>query len=81
MTLGRFKSRMEPVTGIPPSAMRLVLKMPGRPDVAMEGRERAGESEEEVLLGRWGLVEGGEILVSSFFLLVLYTVEKNEKAS
>ncbi len=57
-SVAQLKTKLEPVTGIPPSSQRLTLKLPGQEDVPIEA-----EDEERVQLGRWPLQPYAEIQV------------------
>lgn len=58
-TLQQVKSKLETMTGVPPSSQRLRLKTPGQPDQWVEG--------DDSLIGDWGLVRGSEIEVYTPF--------------
>ncbi|MCJ1367540.1 hypothetical protein MMC16_006674 [Acarospora aff. strigata] len=58
-TVAQLKTKLEPVTGIPPSAQKLVLKLPDQNGVVLEA-----EDEESVRLGRWPLQPYAEIIVT-----------------
>ncbi|PGG98526.1 hypothetical protein AJ79_08840 [Helicocarpus griseus UAMH5409] len=51
-TVSQLKSKLETMTGIPPSSQRLRLKAPGREDQWVEGDDR--------VVGNWGLARGCE---------------------
>lgn len=57
-TLAQLKTKLEPITGIPPSCQSLTLKLPGHDEVAMEAQD-----EERVQLSNWSLQAYGEINV------------------
>lgn len=59
-SIAHLKAKLEPVTGIPPSAQKLVLR-------TAEGQERPIEAEKEdsVQVGQWPLVDYAEIHVST----------------
>jgi hypothetical protein len=57
-SVAQLKTKLEPVTGIPPSSQRLTLKLPGQEGVPIEA-----EDEERVQLGRWPLQPYAEIQV------------------
>ncbi|EAU29659.1 conserved hypothetical protein [Aspergillus terreus NIH2624] len=54
-TVQQVKSKLETMTGVPPSSQRLRLKSPGRPDQWVDG--------DDSLIGDWGLMKGCEIEV------------------
>ncbi|PGG96289.1 hypothetical protein GX51_07892 [Blastomyces parvus] len=54
-TVSQLKTKLETMTGIPPSNQRLKLKMPGREDQWVEGEDR--------IVGDWGLGRGCEFEV------------------
>jgi tubulin-folding cofactor B len=54
-TLTQLKSKLETMTGVPPSSQTLRLKSPGHPAQWMEGEDR--------LLNSWALMKGCEIEV------------------
>ncbi|KAJ5726519.1 uncharacterized protein N7483_007876 [Penicillium malachiteum] len=54
-TVLQVKSKLETMTGVPPSNQRLLVKVPGRPDQWADGDER--------IIGEWGIVKGSEIEV------------------
>ena len=54
-TVMQLKSKLETMTGIPPSSQRLKLKTPGCPDQWVDGDEN--------LIGNWGVRKGCEIEV------------------
>jgi tubulin-specific chaperone B len=58
-SIARLKARLEPVTGIPPSCQKLVLRVAGETG----GTAIEAEDEEATRLDAWNLVPGGEILV------------------
>lgn len=62
-TVGQFKSKMESVTGIPPSQQRLEYRSAGGDRVNME----VGD-EEVTVLSQFPLAKGGEIHVSLLIL-------------
>ena len=57
-SIAQLKTKLEPVTGVPPSSQRLTLRVPGILDVAIEALD-----EETTQLDRWGLVAQAEIEV------------------
>ena len=65
-TVAQLKTKLEPVTGIPPSAQKLVLKLPDQNGVVLEA-----EDEESVRLGRWPLQPYAEIIVRPRDILAL----------
>ena len=64
-SIAHLKTKLEPVTGVPPSSQILALRLPDRQEeTAIEA-----EDEESVEIGSWPLVPYAEIKVwSSFFL-------------
>ncbi|EAW07980.1 tubulin-folding cofactor B [Aspergillus clavatus NRRL 1] len=54
-TVLQLKSKLETMTGVPPSSQRLLLKAPGRPDQWVDG--------DDSIIGSWGLMKGCEIEV------------------
>jgi tubulin-specific chaperone B len=66
-TLAQLKTKLEPVTGIPPSCQKLMLRVPGRDEVEMQAL-----NEDAVQIGGWNLVAGGEIEVSGFFFSLFF---------
>ncbi|KAL4912168.1 CAP Gly-rich domain-containing protein [Aspergillus aurantiobrunneus] len=54
-TVQQVKSKLETMTGVPPSSQRLRLKSPGRPDQWVDG--------DNTIIGEWGLMRGSEIEV------------------
>ncbi|KAL4786690.1 CAP Gly-rich domain-containing protein [Aspergillus varians] len=54
-TVQQVKSKLETMTGVPPSSQRLRLKTPGRPDQWLDG--------DDTTIGDWGLMRGSEIEV------------------
>ncbi|KAE8148755.1 Cap-Gly domain-containing protein [Aspergillus avenaceus] len=54
-TVMQLKSKLETMTGIPPSSQRLKLKNPGHPGQWIDG--------DESIIGHWGLTKGCEIEV------------------
>ncbi|RAL10769.1 tubulin-folding cofactor B [Aspergillus homomorphus CBS 101889] len=54
-TIVQLKSKLETMTGVPPSCQRLCLKSPGGPDQWLEG--------DDSTIGQWGLMKGCEIEV------------------
>ncbi len=64
-TIARFKAKLEPVTGIPPSAQRLVLRRGAGGGAAEQSQEVIeAPDEENTTLERWNLGRGMEIYVS-----------------
>lgn len=61
-TIAHLKTKLESVTGIPPSVQQLTLKLPDQGDIVME----AGD-EESVQVGRFPLQAYAEIHVGSGF--------------
>lgn len=65
-TVGEFKSKMESVTGIPPSQQRLEYRSGPGESVSMEV-----EDEERTVLSAFPLAKGGEIHVSFGFVITI----------
>ncbi|KAI9836219.1 MAG: hypothetical protein M1819_001556 [Sarea resinae] len=62
-SLAHFKTKLEPITGIPPSCQRLTYRAyETQAPVPMEAG--AGESEDDVQVGRWALVRYGVVEVT-----------------
>ena len=59
-TISQLKSKLEPVTGIPPSCQKLTLRLPGQDHVAIEARD-----EDNVQVGSWSLQAYAEVGVST----------------
>lgn len=58
-SIAQLKSKLEPVTGIPPSAQKLTLRLPERQETsAVEA-----DDEETVQIGQWPLVPYAELKV------------------
>ena len=57
-SVAQLKAKLEPVTGIPPSGQKLILKVPGMDPVSLEAAD-----EEKVQLSEWNLVAQAEIEV------------------
>lgn len=57
-TIAQLKTKLESVTGIPPSSQRLGLRLPSRPEIAIEAPD-----EESVLVARFPLQTYAEIYV------------------
>lgn len=57
-SLAHLKTKLEPITGIPPSCQSLKLKLPGHDEVAMEAQDEGG-----VQLSHWSLQAYAEIYV------------------
>jgi tubulin-folding cofactor B len=57
-TLAQLKTRLEPITGIPPSCQRLTLRLPGQEEVVMEAQD-----DETAPVGSWPLQAYAEIIV------------------
>jgi tubulin-specific chaperone B len=55
-----LKQKLETVTGVPPAAQRLILKVPGGGDVPLEAAD-----EEQTLLAGFGLQPYAEVVVRS----------------
>lgn len=60
-TIAHLKTKLEPVTGIPPSSQRLSLRLP---DQTQETAIQA-DNEDGVEIGRWPLVAYAEIKVQT----------------
>ncbi|KAI9872420.1 MAG: hypothetical protein M1830_001636 [Pleopsidium flavum] len=58
-TIAHLKTKLEPVTGIPPSAQQLSLKLPDQKDIAIEA-----EDEESLQVVRFPLQAYAEIYVT-----------------
>lgn len=58
-TLQQVKSKLETMTGVPPTSQRLLLKNPGQLDQWVEG--------DDSIIGDWGLMRGSEIEVYTRF--------------
>jgi len=58
-TIAHLKTKLEPVTGIPPSSQRLTLRLADQ----QEERPIEADDEETVEVGRWPLVAYAEIKV------------------
>ncbi|KAF9885451.1 hypothetical protein FE257_012887 [Aspergillus nanangensis] len=54
-TILQLKSKLETMTGVPPSSQRLRMKTPGHPDQWLDG--------DSSVIGDWGLMKGCEIEV------------------
>ena len=63
-TIAQLKTRLEPITGIPPGCQRLTLTLPGREPVPLAAADE--DEEERVQVGGWGLVKYAEINVGTF---------------
>lgn len=62
-TIAHLKTKLEPVTGVPPASQRLTLRLPDQQqEIAIEA-----EDEESVQVGRWPLVAYAELKVLSSF--------------
>ncbi|MCJ1249670.1 hypothetical protein MMC30_006896 [Trapelia coarctata] len=61
-SLAQLRTKLEPITGIPPSCQSLTLKLPGHDEVAMEAQD-----EEGVQLSHWSLQAYAEINVRKLF--------------
>jgi len=57
-SVAQLKTKLEPVTGIPPSSQRLTLRLPDQEGIPIEA-----EDEERVQLARWPLQPYAEIQV------------------
>ena len=59
-SIAHLKTKLEPVTGIPPSAQKLTLRLPGQQETsAVEAAD-----EETAQVGQWPLVPYAELKVS-----------------
>ncbi|MCJ1234166.1 hypothetical protein MMC14_002124 [Varicellaria rhodocarpa] len=58
-TISQLKSKLEPVTGIPPSCQKLTLRLPGQDHVAIEAQD-----EDYVQVGSWSLQAYAEVGVT-----------------
>lgn len=67
-TLGQFKAKLEPITGIPPLSQKLALKRGNQPAVALEALD-----EESTQLSSFPLAPYAEIHVSLKFIIVRFT--------
>jgi len=59
-TIAELKAKLEPVTGIPPSAQKLLLRTADQQERPIEA-----DNEEHVQVGQWPLTDYAEIHVSS----------------
>lgn len=59
-SIAQLKAKLEPVTGIPPSAQRLLLRTADQQERPIEA-----DDEEHVQVGQWPLIDYAEIHVSS----------------
>lgn len=66
-SISQLRTKLEPVTGIPPSAQRMTYKAPGRDAVPVE----AGD-EDATLMASFALVPYAELHVSFFFFLSFF---------
>lgn len=57
-TVAQLKTKLEPVTGIPPLSQKLLLRIPSRPERVIEAA-----NEEVAQVGEWQLVDYAEIHV------------------
>jgi hypothetical protein len=62
-TIGQLKSKLEPVTGIPPLSQKLTLKLGGRQSIPIEAVD-----EENTQIGSFPLAPYAELHVSSEFI-------------
>lgn len=60
-TIAQLKTKLESVTGIPPSCQRLTLKLPGQDEVLIEAPD-----EETTQIGSWPLQAYAEIHVRAY---------------
>jgi len=67
-TIGHLKSRLEPVTGIPPLSQKLTLKLGSNQSVPIEALD-----EENTQLAVFSLAPYAEIHVSRIFLICRFT--------
>lgn len=58
-SISHLKSKLESVTGIPPSAQKLTLKVPGQGPVSIEAHD-----EDSTPLSNWNLIPYAELHVS-----------------
>jgi tubulin-folding cofactor B len=58
-SISQLKSKLESVTGVPPSAQKLTLKVPGQGPVSIEAHD-----EDSTTLSNWNLVPYAELHVS-----------------
>ena len=63
----QLKSKLETMTGVPPSSQRLLLKTPGRPDQWIVDGDGSGA------IGDWGLMKGCEIEVCMILFFFLFS--------
>jgi tubulin-specific chaperone B len=68
-TLAHLKTKLEPMTGIPPHAQKLSLKLPGAQDAQPIDAGPDGD-EEKIQIGNWPLQAYAEIVVSLEFDIV-----------
>ena len=57
-SIAQLKTKLEPVTGVPPSAQKLSLRLPNQPEIALEAAD-----EENMQLARFPLQAYAEIHV------------------
>ena len=57
-TIAQLKAKLEPVTGIPPSLQKLLLRLPNQPERAVEAADEATAQ-----VGQWQLVDYAELHV------------------
>ncbi len=62
-TIGQLKTKLEPITGVPPSSQRLSLKTPGRESIAIESSD-----EDSTYLTNFPLSPYAELHVSLTFI-------------
>ena len=69
-SIALLKSKLEPVTGIPPSAQKLTLRLPDREDTSTV----EADDEETVQIGQWPLVPYAELQVRKGAITLLYSL-------
>ena len=62
-TISHLKAKLEPITGIPPGAQKLTLRLPDQSEETVI--EAADEGSVEI--GRWPLVAYAELKVPNYF--------------
>lgn len=60
-TITQLKAKLEPITGIPPSSQKLLLRVSGQADQAIQA-----SNEDAVQVGSFSLSDYAEICVSEF---------------
>ena len=63
-TIAHLKTKLEPITGIPPSCQKLSLRLPGQQDVVIEAAD-----EDVTEVGTWRLQAMAEIYVCMGFFI------------